>query len=231
MKAFPDDNTFLTTGSAWWRVAGGAAVALTNCAVLANCAGAVAVDPGTVAGNGAGRLRPVPKDGTVMRGVPSNVLWEIVGGHRRQTFVNVAGVSVDDVAIALIPVPPGPQPVVLPPAFKPVISSGYKVYRRYTRFTSLKVRDALPGSTITVNCKGKGCPFKKQKYYRLKGTSLNMYARWFKKAKLRSGATVLARVSSPSGDRKQMTFKIRSRKLPVRTTRCSVAGGKLGKCA
>jgi len=231
MKAFPDDNTFLTTGSAWWRVAGGAAVALTNCSVLANCAGAVPVDPGTITGNAAGRLLPVPKDGTVLRGVPSNVLWEIVGGQRRQTYVNVAGVSVDDGAIGLIPVPAGPAPVVLPPAFKPVISSGYKVYRRYTRFTSLKVRDAPVGSIITVSCKGSGCPFKKQKYYKLKGSTLNMYARWFKKAKLRNKARVLVRISSPGGERKQMEFKIRSRKLPVRTTRCSAAGGKLGKCA
>ncbi|WP_121254620.1 hypothetical protein [Solirubrobacter pauli] len=233
MKAFPDDNTFLTTGSAWWRVAGGAAVALTNCSVLANCAGAVAVDPGTISSNGAGRLLPVPRDGTVLRGVPSNVLWEIVSGQRRQTFVNVPGVSVDDGAIGLIPVPAGPAPVVLPPAFKPSISSGYKVFRRYTRFTSLKVGAAPAGSVVTVNCSGKrkGCPFKKQKYYKLKGSSLNVYARWFKKAKLKSGATVTVRVSSPAGERKQMVFKIRSRKLPVRTTRCAAAGGKLGKCA
>ena len=139
----------------------------------------------------------------------------------------------DDGAIGRIPVPAGPAPVVLPPSFKPVISSGYKVYRRYTRFTLLKVRDAPAGSVITVSCsgKGKGCPFKKAKQYRLQGGSLNIYARWFKKAKLRSRATVLVRVSSPSGDRKQMEFKIRSRKLPVRATRCSAAGGKLGKCA
>ena len=32
------------------------------------------------------------------------------------------------------------------------------------------------------------------------------------------------RVTSPAGARKQKVFKIRSRKLPVRTTQCSVAG-------
>ena len=221
--------------AAYWRVAGGAAVTLTNCGVLGNCAGAVPVDPATISGGGGGRLLAVPRDGTVLRGMPSNGLWEIIGGQRRQTFVNVAGVQVDDGAIGLIPVPPNPAPVVITPPqkFAPVISSGYKVFRRYTRFTSLKVRDAPAGSVITVTCSGKkkGCPFKKAKQYRLRGSSLNIYSRWFKKAKLRSGGTVVVRVSSPSGDRKQMTFKIRSRKLPVRTTRCSAAGGKLGKCA
>ena len=233
MRPYPADSTFLTAGGGYWRVAGGAAVHLTNCAVRANGPGAVPVDPGTISGGAGGRLRPVPIDGTVLRGVPSNTLWEIVGGQRRQTYVNVAGVSVDDGAIGLIPVPAGPAPVVLPPSFKPGISSGYKVFRRYTRFTSLKVKDAPAGSVITVSCDGrkKGCPFKKAKQYRLRGSSLNVHSRWFKKAKLKGGATVVVRVSSPSGDRKQMTFKIRSRKLPVRTTRCSAAGGKLGKCA
>jgi hypothetical protein len=113
-----------------------------------------------------------------------------------------------------------------------VISSGYKVFRTYTRFTSLKVRDAPAGSVITVSCTGKrkGCPFSRQKYYKLKGTSLNVYARWFKKAKLKSGATVTVRVSSPTGARKQMVFKIRKRRLPVRTTRCSAPGAKLTRC-
>lgn len=232
MREFPADNTFLTDAASVWRVAGGAAVKLTNCTVLGNCAGAVAVDTGTISGLAAGRLLAVPKDGTVLRGLPSNVLWEIVGGQRRQTYVNVAGVSVDDGAINLIPVPAGPQPVVLAPSFKPVISSGYKVFRRYTRFTSLKVRDAPAGSVITVSCDGKnkGCPFKKAKLYRLKGSSLNVYARWFKKAKLKHGATVTVRVSAPTGARKQMAFKLRSRKLPVRTTRCSEPGAKLAGC-
>jgi hypothetical protein len=233
MRQYPADNTFLTAGGAFWRVAGGAAVQLTDCSVLANCAGAVAVDPGTISGLAAGRLLSVPQDGTVLRGMPSNTLWEIIGGFRRQTYVNVAGVQVDDGAVGLIPVPPGPAPIVLPPAFKPTISSGYKVYRRYTRFTLLKVRDAPAGSIVTVTCSGKrkGCPFKKAKQYRLRGSSLDVRARWFKKAKLRSRASVVVRVSSPAGERKQMSFKIRSRKLPVRKTRCSAAGAKLGKCA
>lgn len=232
IRQYPADSTFLTAGGAYWRVAGGAAVQLGNCGVLANCAGAVTVDPGTISGLAAGRLLNVPKDGTVLRGIPSNVLWEIVDGKRRQTFVNVTGVQIDDTGIGYITVPANPAPVVVP-KFAPAISSGYRVYRRYSRFTSLKVRDGLPGSVITVTCsgRGKGCPFKKAKQYRLKGTSLNVYSRWFKKAELRSGAKVLVRVSGPAGDRKQMEFKIRSRKLPVRTTRCSAAGGKLGTCA
>ena len=179
------------------------------------------MDAGTIAGLGGGRLLATPKDGTVLRGLPSKRTWEIVGGKRRETFIaRLDAVDVDDGAIGLIPAEgPGPAPPA-PEVFKPVISSGYKVFRRYTRFTSLKVRDALPGSVVTVSCAGKrkGCPFKKAKQHRLKGTSLNVYSRWFKKAKLENKARSTVRVTSPAGARKQQVFKIRSRKLPVRTT-------------
>jgi hypothetical protein len=192
------------------------------------------VDAGTIAGLGGGRLLATPKDGTVLRGLPSKRTWEIVGGKRRETFIaRLDAVDVDDGAIGLIPADgPGPAPPA-PEVFKPVISSGYKVFRRYTRFTSLKVRDALPGSVVTVSCAGKrkGCPFKKAKQHRLKGTSLNVYSRWFKKAKLKHKSTVTVRVTSPAGARKQQVFKIRSRKLPVRTTRCAVAGAKFSRCS
>ncbi|MDA0182821.1 hypothetical protein OJ997_21090 [Solirubrobacter phytolaccae] len=232
IAAAPAEGTFLRAGDAYYRVAGGAAIQLFDCSVLGGCPGAVAVDAGTISGLAGGRLLATPKDGTVLRGLPSKRTWEIVGGKKRETFIaGIGGIELDDAAIDRIAVDaPPPAP---PVPFKPVISSGYKVYRTYTRFTSLKVRDALPGSVITVSCEGKrkGCPFKKQKYYRLKGTSLNVYSRWFKKAKLKSGATVTVRVSAPTGARKQMVFKIRSRKLPVRTTRCSSPGAKLGRCA
>ena len=156
-----------------YRIAGGgAAVQLTDCAPLGGCPGAVPVDAGTIAGLGGGRLLATPKDGTVLRGLPSKRTWEIVGGKRRETFIaRLDAVDVDDGAIGLIPAEgPGPAPPA-PEVFKPVISSGYKVFRRYTRFTSLKVRDALPGSVVTVSCAGKrkGCPFKKAKQHRLNG--------------------------------------------------------------
>ncbi len=47
---------------------------------------------------------PRPKDGTVLRGLPSKRTWEIVGGKRRETFVaRLDAIDVDDGAIGLIP--------------------------------------------------------------------------------------------------------------------------------
>ena len=231
IAAAPAEGTYLTTGTSTYRIAGGAALQLKDCTPLGGCTGAVTVDAGTIAGLGGGRLLAVPKDGTVLRALPSKRTWEIVGGKRQETFIaGLGGIEVDDGALDFIPVDATPAPREV---FKPVISSGYKVFRTYTRFTSLKVRDALPGSVVTVSCAGKrkGCPFKKAKQYRLKGTTLNVYSRWFKKAKLKTRSTVTVRVTSPSGARKQQVFKIRSRKLPVRTTQCSVAGAKFSRCS
>ena len=125
--------------------------------------------------------------------------------------------------------------VITPPQkFAPGISSGYKVFRRYTRFTSLKVRDAPAGSVITVTCSGKqeGLPVQEgQAISPERQLAEHLQPLVQEGEAAAAAATVVVRVSSPSGDRKQMTFKIRSRKLPVRTTRCSAAGGKLGKCA
>ena len=113
MRPNPADGTFLTAGGGvlargGWRRRARSPTA----ACSATAPGAVPVDPATISGGGGGRLLAVPRDGTVLRGMPSNGLWEIIGGQRRQTFVNVAGVQVDDGAIGLIPVPPNPAPVV-----------------------------------------------------------------------------------------------------------------------
>jgi hypothetical protein len=233
MQSTPADNTFLVAAPAYYRMAGGAAVRLSNCAVVGNCAGAVAVDPGTISGLGGGRLRAAPKDGTVLRGLPSNTLWEIVGGFRRQTFVNVAGVGVDDGALGLISTGPAPAPAPPPAApavFAPVISSTYTVNRKGTRFRTLRVRDVPDGSRVLVTCNSRrrGCPFK-SKRFKLKHGRANLVSR-FRHPYLKNKARVIVKITGPTGARKYMTFAIRKRKLPIRHTTCARPGAKLGRC-
>lgn len=228
----PVDSTFLTAGGAFFRMAGGAAVGLTDCALLGNCAGAVAVDPETISGLSGGRLLAAPKDGTVLRGLPSNTLWEIVGGIRRQTFVNVAGISVDDGALGAIPLPSAPQAPAAPaPSFAPVISTGYTVNRKGTRLTSLKVRDAPVGSKVAVACNSRkrGCPYRGKSYAVASLRTRSVLGK-LRNRRLKSRAVVTVKVTSPLGAVKVVTIKMRSKKLPVRAYRCAKAGGKLGKC-
>ena len=101
----------------------------TDCTPLGGCQGAVPVDATAIASSAAAAAGHA-KDGTVLRGLPSKRTWEIVGGKRRETFIaRLDAVEVDDGAIGLIPADgPAPAPPA-PEVFKPVISSGYKVFR------------------------------------------------------------------------------------------------------
>jgi hypothetical protein len=228
----PAEGTFLNAGGIYFRIAGGAAIQIGDCSVLGNCAGGVAVDPATISGRAGGRLLAVPKDGTVLRGLPSNTLWEVIGGVRRQTFVNVAGISVDDGALNAIPLPAAPPtPAAPPPTFAPVISSGYSVSRKGTRLSSLKVRDAPVGSKVAVACNSRkrGCPFRSKSYTVAQPGTKSVLGK-LKKRRLKNKAVVTVKVTSPLGQVKVMTLRVRSKKLPVRAYRCAAAGAKLGKC-
>ncbi len=234
LRAAPLDGTFLNAAGVMYRVAGQAALTLSNCAVLSNCPGAVAVDPSTISSLGGGRLLATPKDGTVLRGFPSQALWEIAGGVRRQTFVNVAGVGIDDTAIGWIPLPPTPTvPAPTPVApFEPAIRSSYTVNRKGTKFTALSVRSVPSGAKVTITCsrKSRGCPFRSKSYSsRVKRGTANLVSR-LKHRRIRGGVTLTVKITSPTGARKYQYFKIRTMKLPVRTTKCSAPGAKLGKC-
>jgi hypothetical protein len=238
LRATPDERTLLVAGGTYYRIAGEAAVALTDCSVIGGCDGAVPVDPATIASLGGGRLRALPKDGTVLRGLPSKRLWEIVGGHRRETFIAVDGIDVDDGALEAIatdavpapaPLPSAPPTIApAPAAFAPVISSAYRVDKGRTRFTALGVRDAPNGSRVVVKCAGKGCPYKSKRYAPKKGRV--DAARDFRKARLRNGAKVTVTVTGPTGAVKAMSFRIRGNKLPVRKRQCAPPGGKLVTC-
>ena len=236
MRPNPADGTFLTAGGGYWRVAGGAAVTLHQLRRARQLRRSGARGPGhdlrrrgrTAAGRPARRHRPARDAvqravGDHRRPAPSDVRQRRRRPGRRRRDRTHPGAAEPRAgghhAAAEVRAGHLERLQGLPPLHALHVAEGARRARR--------------ARSITVTCSGKrkGCPFKKAKQYRLKGSSLNIYSRWFKKAKLRSGATVVVRVSSPSGDRKQMTFKIRSRKLPVRTTRCSAAGGKLGKCA
>ncbi len=234
LAALPADATFLLAAPTYYRVAGGAAVRLTNCAAIGGCAGPVAVDPATISGLGGGRLLAVPKDGTVLRGLPSNHLWEIDGGYRRQTFVNVAGISVDDGAIAAIPTPPVPQapppppPAPAPAPFVPTISNSYRVTGSRTRFTALTVRGLPAGSKVKISCKGHGCPFRSHIYVP-KASALKTPAS-IKRARFHSRAVLTVTAIAPTGAVKIVNFRMRTRKAPVRTIRCAAPGAALTRC-
>lgn len=106
MRAVPADGTYLRVRQeqVFLRVAGGAALRLTDCAVLdGNCTAAVPVDPGTLERNGAisgsARLGAIPRDGTILHARPSDSRWGIVGGRRQPSASTPTDVQVNDSTI------------------------------------------------------------------------------------------------------------------------------------
>jgi hypothetical protein len=164
----------------------------------------------------------------VLHGVPSNTLWEIDGGYRRQTFINTTGIDVDDGAIAQIPTAP-PNTVAVPvPAFAPQIKFAYRVRGTRTRFTSLTVKSLPAGAYVAITCNKRGCPFKSHIYRPKKGkvnTPPSLRRRY-----LRAGTTLTVSAKAPNSTVKVVSFKTRKRRAPVRKIRCAAAGAKLAAC-
>ena len=153
---------------------------------------------------------------------------------RRQTFVNVPGVGIDDTAIGWIPLPPTPTAPAPAPAapFEPAITSSYTVNRKGTKFTALSVRAVPTGSKVTITCtrRSRGCPFTSKSYSSSIKSGRASLVNRFKNRRIRGGVTLTVKITSPIGARKYQYFKLRTMKLPVRTTKCSAPGAKLGKC-
>jgi hypothetical protein len=123
MRAHPADGSYLrirATGD-FLRAAGGAALRLSECGVLDGaCAGAVAIDNGTLqhagALSGASRLRAAPADGTTLHGRPSDARWTVTGGRRFPAPGDAPGVQVNDSTVDTFAPEPAPAPGVAPPS-------------------------------------------------------------------------------------------------------------------
>jgi hypothetical protein len=103
------------------------------------------------------------------------------------------------------------------------------VHKRYTLVSKLAPRDVPAGSTVTVSCasKKRGCKFTS------KATSVKLtktiqltkvLGKSLTKAKLRSGATLEVRVTSPGRIGSFTRFTFRKRKSPTRATLCLMPG-------
>jgi hypothetical protein len=104
-RPVPRDGTYLTDAEAGrrYRVAGGAALPLSDCAVLdGRCHGAVEVTSATLATHAQGRLHDVPADGTHVQGEPSGAVWRFRDGARMPDAAAV-GVRVNDSTVESFP--------------------------------------------------------------------------------------------------------------------------------
>jgi hypothetical protein len=119
--------------------------------------------------------------------------------------------------------PPPPPPQVLTP-FPTVRMSG-KVTRRGTRLGHLSV-EAPDGATVTLRCRGRGCPLRKQVRTAAvdfkataNGSRVIRFHR-FDDRLFRKGAVIKVFVTRSGTIGKYVRFKMRHRKPPLRTDRC-----------
>ena len=148
MRPYPADSTFLTAGGgvlARGRRRRGPADQLRACSATAP--GAVPVDPGTISGGGrrapAGRARATARSCAACRRTCCGRSSAATAARRSSTSRASRSTTARSASSRCRR---APRRSCCRRAFKPVISSGYKVFRRYTRFTSLKVADAPAGS-------------------------------------------------------------------------------------
>ena len=114
------------------------------------------------------------------------------------------------------------------PTVAATVASGWKVFARYTKLTTLKVKGAPAGAKVRVSCKGgkkNGCPFKRRtSTANAKGKA--SLAKRFKGRKLEPGVVIEVRISVPSAIAKVLRIRIRDEKAPKRTTLCLPPGAK-----
>jgi PKD repeat protein len=99
----------------------------------------------------------------------------------------------------------------------PLVRIAGRIGRSGTRFRVLSV-SAPAGATVTVRCKGRGCPFKASS--RSATASRQVRIRKLERRLLRAGATIKIFVTKPGSIGKYTSIRIRGGKPPRRSDRC-----------
>jgi PKD repeat protein len=109
----------------------------------------------------------------------------------------------------------GPQLRLLSPF--PIVRIAGRIGRNGTRFRVLSV-DIPPGATVTVRCKGRGCPFKASS--RSARAARKLRIRKLEGRLLRSGTTIRIFVTKAGAVGKYTSIRVRGGKPPRRSDRC-----------
>jgi PKD repeat protein len=109
----------------------------------------------------------------------------------------------------------GPQLRLLNPF--PIVRIAGRIGRTGTRFRVLAV-NAPKGATVTVRCRGRGCPFKASSRSAI--ASRQVRIRKLERRLLRAGASIRIYVTKPGSIGKYTSIRIRGGKPPRRSDRC-----------
>ena len=227
----PADGTYLEAGATErYRVAGGAALGVTDCAVLDGaCQGAVRVPLGTLAQPDRSHLRTVPQDGTRLKGLPSGALWTMRDGKAVADGGGGAPIGLNDATIERLRTAPTPPPPPPPPPsgsaarIKALVSFSYVWRGRRLVLSEIVVKNVPLGARLTARCTRKPCGGRRYaKLAKRHAVSL----RPFVGRPLRRGTVLEIRVTKAGRTGAVKRLSIRRKGAPSMTTRCLPDGGR-----
>ena len=100
----------------------------------------------------------------------------------------------------------------------------WRALRRYTRVSKLTVSGIPRSATLTLRCKGGGCPFARRSRAFPNGARTAKLASLFKSRKLRVKTTLEVQITASGWIGKLVRFKVRANKIPSVTVRCLPPG-------
>ena len=173
-----------------------------------------------------GTLGAVAADGTVTY-VPAPG-WS---GSDSFSFVASDGRALSAPATATVVTAGGASGPPPPPGkVSAAVANNWIGFLHYVKVGRLVVRDAPPGATVQVRCRGRGCPYKRRTIKRAANGSFPA-TKGFRGRKLRKGAVVEVRVLLAGSIGKVVRYRIRPPKTPKGKVLCLPPGAaKPGAC-
>jgi hypothetical protein len=111
-----------------------------------------------------------------------------------------------------------------------LISTNWQFNSSFTRLRSLVVRNAPAGARITVQCQGRGCPFKNTKRRTVpRDLAPISLKRYFGNAKLRIGARVIVGITATGVVGRTYTWRMKANELPAQSIVCRRPGESKGR--
>jgi hypothetical protein len=123
----------------------------------------------------------------------------------------------------------GPVAVAAGPPEQVVVTVAFfaSAKKSSTKFSTLQVKNVPFGATVTVTCKGKGCPsgLKGKGYKKANAFGTVTLAKFIKKP-LKTGTVITVVVSKPGAINAVKILTVRPAKKPLITTKCQPPGAK-----
>jgi hypothetical protein len=110
------------------------------------------------------------------------------------------------------------------PMIESPVQNGFVVFAAFTRVTRLAVVDVPAGATVTVTCRGRGCPFRAKRRAAARAKRRIDLLRPLRRARLRPGVVLEVRVTKPRTIGKVVRFTMRRRLAPGSEALCLPPG-------